>query len=259
MQTGREQQRSRSRRGGNGNSGSRSRATKESGERSTASGTTKSPTQEAWKWQGNLLWSRGWAGEKEEQAVAKRVGAGFTVRRGEETIMERSIGLRSQAEVFDAELLAIVDATSEACKYAGENDIPNITVCSDSAAAIAAITSTKTHGGQRHTLQIRKNILGFLEAANQNTVTLRWVPAHVGIPGNERADCLAKAGTILPPKQGLPKTTQAHIKRTLKEHLLRSFENHAAKGRYWSRYHSILLKGTLKWLCFMPEVVGILV
>ena len=29
-------------------------------------------------------------------------------------------------------------------------------------------------------------------------VAMEWVPAHVNIPGNERADALTKAGTSLP-------------------------------------------------------------
>ena len=29
-------------------------------------------------------------------------------------------------------------------------------------------------------------------------VAMEWVPAHVNIPGNERADALAKAGASLP-------------------------------------------------------------
>ena len=32
------------------------------------------------------------------------------------------------------------------------------------------------------------------ELAQQNAVTLKWVPAHTGIKGNEEADKLAKNG-----------------------------------------------------------------
>jgi ribonuclease HI len=194
--------------------------------------------KEVWKWQRNLPWSRGWTGDKNWE-TARRVGVGFTVRQGSKTIVECSIGLGSWAEVFDTELLVIADTTSEACGYAEQNNIPNITICTDSAAAIVAITSTKMHRGQQHTLQIWQSVVQFLLANNKNKVTLKWVPAHVRVPGNEHADHLAKVGTILPPRRGLPKTTQVHVKRLTKEHLLHSFENHTAKGRYPSRYHTI--------------------
>jgi hypothetical protein len=100
-----------------------------------------SRVSEEWKWQGCGQWSRGWKGEAGEQEAESNVRAGFVVSRGDETSMERSIGAWEQS---CAGLLALADATSEACQFATQNDISNIAICTDSAAAIAAILSPGT-------------------------------------------------------------------------------------------------------------------
>ncbi|UYV63980.1 hypothetical protein LAZ67_2006240, partial [Cordylochernes scorpioides] len=67
-----------------------------------------------------------------------------------------------------------------------------------------------------------------------SSVTVQWLPAHVGIPGNELADSLAKAGDL-----GLPEaresTTQLDerdLLRTLKTQCLQEWKSDAAHGWY---------------------------
>ncbi|UYV73916.1 hypothetical protein LAZ67_11001424 [Cordylochernes scorpioides] len=67
-----------------------------------------------------------------------------------------------------------------------------------------------------------------------SSVTVQWLPAHVGIPGNELADSLAKAGTL-----GLPEaresTTQLDerdLLRTIKTQCLQEWKSDAAHDWY---------------------------
>ncbi|UYV79503.1 CLCN2 [Cordylochernes scorpioides] len=67
-----------------------------------------------------------------------------------------------------------------------------------------------------------------------SSVTVQWLPAHVGIPGNELADSLAKAGAL-----GLPEaresTTQLDerdLLRTIKTQCLQEWKSDAAHDWY---------------------------
>ena len=63
----------------------------------------------------------------------------------------------------------------------------NICICSDSQAAL------KAPEGCRDKLGLVKDCRSTLQdLAQRNRLTLRWVPVHVGVQGNDRADKLAR-------------------------------------------------------------------
>ncbi|KAJ8958596.1 hypothetical protein NQ318_016317 [Aromia moschata] len=66
-----------------------------------------------------------------------------------------------------------------------------IQICTDSQAALMAIESSKVKS--RLVLDCKK-ILNDLASCNR--VILTWVPGHLGVPGNEEADRLARVGSI---------------------------------------------------------------
>ena len=96
----------------------------------------------------------------------------------------------SGGSVMEAELVAILMALGEI-----ESSVPpggpGVVICSDSLSALQSIVA---EGGAFMSLQT--NILGQLTqlARAGTSVALQWVPAHVGISGNERADALARRG-----------------------------------------------------------------
>ena len=94
--------------------------------------------------------------------------------------------------VFQAELDAIGKLAADLCKWNITNT--EVIIHCDSKAAIMslemAMVSSKT------VLNTRSAMSDLLNQGNN--VTIRWVPGHVDVPGNERADELAKLGSTAP-------------------------------------------------------------
>ena len=94
------------------------------------------------------------------------------------------------ATVFQSEILAIKMCADEVLRQGTRRK--RISICSDSWAALCALDAVAV--SSKLVLEAKRtlNRLG-----TRNSVRLFWVPAHVGIPGNEEADSLAKRGTLL--------------------------------------------------------------
>ena len=123
------------------------------------------------------------------------------------TIEARSMALPKYASIFTAELKAI----ESALKIIENSDYRRYVVYSDSKSAIEALqqfepSNTVTNSIQKliHELLSQRNI----------QIELCWIPAHVGIPGNEHADRAAKEASSLPvnPTQ-LPNTDYVPLLR----------------------------------------------
>jgi ribonuclease HI len=90
--------------------------------------------------------------------------------------------------VFQSELRAIQMACEHLCLHQHNNKDIHIHVYSQ-AALQSLIKSQITSKTVHQTVELLR------ELAGRHTVTLQWVKAHVGIPGNEMADEAAKAGS----------------------------------------------------------------
>jgi ribonuclease HI len=167
--------------------------------------------------EGLALWSDG------SRLESKAVGAGITWKIGRNW-KEMAIPLGRNKEVFDAELYGIQQAIRVALKGGNSQKGPvvldpgysKVIVFSDSQAAIRRVKSDYPGAGQT----IAKDIIAktAILAKIGISTTIKWVPSHIGIEGNERADKLAKKGAEKPINQDTDKHASfAYLGRLVKE------------------------------------------
>jgi ribonuclease HI len=95
-------------------------------------------------------------------------------------------------EVFDAELYMIYEAISILASWVTGGH--RYTVFADTQSAIWRCASNAVGMGHYLARLIIAKTHDIIE--NRNTITIRWVPGHKGIPGNEEADRMAKLGAL---------------------------------------------------------------
>ncbi|XP_054015995.1 uncharacterized protein LOC128896663 [Hylaeus anthracinus] len=96
------------------------------------------------------------------------------------------------ATVYQAEVIAISECTQEMLNL--NINCKRITICTDSQAAIKALDKAEITSRITKKCKITLNTL-----AINNRITIRWVPGHNGIIGNEKADRLANRESDEPP------------------------------------------------------------
>jgi len=119
------------------------------------------------------------------------VGAAFVVP---ELDFTHAIRLPSFVTVYVSELVAIKFALEWILASLSNINKP-VVILSDSVSALQSINNgnCKSRPTLLHSILV---LLDTLFRLGKVTVTLAWVPAHVGIPGNERADLVAKRASI---------------------------------------------------------------
>ena len=147
--------------------------------------------------------------------------------------------LGSLAEVYDAEMLALLRGLETAIEFQQEMQGANrrrtrIVLFADNTASVTAITK-ETPGSSHQTSQkFVETAITFLDENRRVTIEVSWVPGHMGIDGNDRADEIAKEATDLEPAKET--TTIAKLYRQLCERLksewISEWANKPLTGRY---------------------------
>ena len=121
----------------------------------------------------------------------KGVGAGFVITKNKLELKIGEIRLDDICTVYQAEVFAIFEAVRSLIIDPRFEGIRFVNIFSDS---MAALYSLKKRTCRSEVVHNTMKILNKL-AQKGVTVSLVWIRAHVGHPGNERADCLAKEDT----------------------------------------------------------------
>ncbi|KAJ8912793.1 hypothetical protein NQ315_002550 [Exocentrus adspersus] len=150
---------------------------------------TTFPTREQWKQEGNMFPPGSLVCYTDGSRMRDEYsGAGIYL---ENSGAQQSYSLGSYATVFQAEVFAILmTAHREDVRNCAEE---RIFICSDSQAALRAVSSPRTRS-----ILVQECGDALESLAGQREVELVWVPGHMGIPGNERADQLARLGSGQP-------------------------------------------------------------
>jgi ribonuclease HI/retron-type reverse transcriptase len=104
------------------------------------------------------------------------------------------MGSDTLSTVYAAELQGISLALQIAQEHAdGDGERKQIAIYTDNQAAIWSIAKAEGRSGAYILADIAQQVLELQDKGY--SVTVRWIPAHVGIPGNEAADQAAKEAT----------------------------------------------------------------
>ena len=104
---------------------------------------------------------------------------------------------------YRAEVQALTQATQH-LNGMGQQGL-NVVLLTDSLSALQALSAGQADASFR---QLRENI-GIL--SQHCNVALQWIPAHVGIPGNESADRLAREGSKMTQPNPLSHTERPRL------------------------------------------------
>ena len=138
-----------------------------------------------------VIYSDGSIGFLQVRAAA----VGF--HKGKEVFHKR-MGMGGRAEVHDAEMAGLMMGARLAARFTtSQPEITKVIFFVDSSAAAGAIFDPKPGPGQLYAAKFHHKMTKFLNGNTTHSIKVAWCPSHCNIPGNDRADELAKEATQL--------------------------------------------------------------
>ncbi|KAF8749499.1 Reverse transcriptase (RNA-dependent DNA polymerase) [Rhizoctonia solani] len=128
-----------------------------------------------------------------------KIGLGFIVKYGHQTLARQSYSIGPRANIYDAEMLGIALCLKKSVAIAEQVQAKRIIVYCDNQAAVKTISSLQRHPAQYAARLFHQYAQRFLEKDPNHHITVKWLPGHSKIAGNELADELAKGSETLRP------------------------------------------------------------
>ncbi|KAE8218743.1 hypothetical protein CF319_g7441 [Tilletia indica] len=175
-------------------------------------------------------------------------GAGFVIYRANENareqVLDASIHLHQDKEVFDAEIYGMFTGIKTAFSVAERSGEQDIMAFIDNQAALRALKqSPRTNSSSGALLALtRRETIRWLEADADRSVHLAWVPGHKNIEGNDYADEMAKKGSSplrADIRVGRRRTSLAKAKRRAKEQMLRRWTSEWSASERHGEYRRL--------------------
>jgi ribonuclease HI len=178
-------------------------------------------------------------GSMKEREQENWTGAGWVVYWKGEERRRGNEGMGRSAEVYDAEILALLRGLEAAIAFQQNTPEtsrrqPTIILFADNTSAVEAITKGKPGPSQELSQKFVEMATTFLDENRGARIEITWVPGHMGIEGNDRADELAKEATELEPITEI--TTIAKLHRQIHDRLKKEWISEWARKPMTGRY-----------------------
>lgn len=166
-------------------------------------------------------------GSQRPTATGPINGAGWVLYDEANELGSGKEGLGARAEVYDAEMVALLRGLRLAIEYANTEPAKylNIILFSDNDSAVKNITKEQAGANQSISIDFMRAAEVFLKEKEGRTLEVAWVPGHKDVKGNDEADRLAKEATELPIEDDTP-TTFTHHRRKVRADLTANWNDY---------------------------------
>ncbi|KAB5587865.1 Reverse transcriptase from mobile element jockey protein [Ceratobasidium theobromae] len=159
------------------------------------------------------------------QDGTRHTGWGWCLQLGSEEIDHAGGALGPNHTSYDAECCALAEGVARVARLAHQTPLYLLHIVSDNAGMLQGLLSSKPKGAPSSLDRAARDICDLASQHAQMDLLLSWCPAHHQVPGNERADAIAKAHTTTTPTPAFSVSTD-RIRWEAKERLLAEWEVH---------------------------------
>ncbi|KAE9533571.1 hypothetical protein AGLY_009209 [Aphis glycines] len=145
-------------------------------------------------------------------ASKNKNGTGFAIVDGPQV---RTFQLPSFSSIFTTEAYALYTAVQSAI----QSDYTHTLIISDS---LSALVSLKGHHPQNEVIQLTKDLI----SSSKNIIKFMWVPSHIGIPGNEKADKMANEAVSSTTSSIINKIPNKDLTDEAHKRIIKTWQNH---------------------------------